>query len=477
MRSQRRACSIVFLACLALKCFAAAGGPMDYDEGIWNYIGRLWLVEGVPPYAGAVENKPPGLFLLYGISNYCFGPNAWFPRLIGCFCSAGTAALLCSIAARWRGPAAGWTAGLLFAVISTLGWVDGMLACQSEWPMIFFVVLALRLTGPGWERPRPFASAFLGGLALGAALNFKQTALADAGGLVLLCGIPLRSKGLPRAVLGGTLGVGLGLAAGIVPLLLSGGTWADYYDGVWRILALPGTAETDPALRFKGMVDFHRFLFATGLLPGVILLAVFWKRIRADVPWLPWLAAWLFLDWLAVNASGRYLRHQLAQIVPPACLVAGLAYATLLEVVRYEARTMLVRAGAVGLALLFLLDKTPLKSAEYLARGRTVKTAPVLLGEFLKAQTAEGERVYLWGDNVNVAYAVSERRAPGRYFNQLFLRLPGAEDEARAALESHPPAWIAVFAAEQERIPRWLKAQVSGYRKDGERFGYVLYRK
>ena len=38
---------------------------MAIDAGIWNYVARMWLYFDLPPYAGAVENKTPGIFYIF----------------------------------------------------------------------------------------------------------------------------------------------------------------------------------------------------------------------------------------------------------------------------------------------------------------------------------------------------------------------------------------------------------------------------
>ena len=53
------------------------------DEAMWHYIGRNWFRHGLIPYSGGVDNKSPLIFSVYGISDWLFGVNYWFPRLIG----------------------------------------------------------------------------------------------------------------------------------------------------------------------------------------------------------------------------------------------------------------------------------------------------------------------------------------------------------------------------------------------------------
>ena len=56
---------------------------ITFDESMWHYIGRNWIRNGLVPYQGGVDNKSPLIFLIFGISDWLFGVNYWFPRLLG----------------------------------------------------------------------------------------------------------------------------------------------------------------------------------------------------------------------------------------------------------------------------------------------------------------------------------------------------------------------------------------------------------
>ena len=54
---------------------------LNYDEYLWSYIGRIWNRNGIPPYIGAVENKTPGIFIVYAVSDFLFESNIFFIRI------------------------------------------------------------------------------------------------------------------------------------------------------------------------------------------------------------------------------------------------------------------------------------------------------------------------------------------------------------------------------------------------------------
>ena len=53
------------------------------DQGIWTYIGWAWQAKGVAPLSGAIENKPPGIYLLYAVSTRFSGVTTWFHAIAG----------------------------------------------------------------------------------------------------------------------------------------------------------------------------------------------------------------------------------------------------------------------------------------------------------------------------------------------------------------------------------------------------------
>src|SRR6476660_5695963 len=66
-----------------IVAFFTTNMVLNFDEAMWQYIGRNWLRNGLVPYSGGVDNKSPLIFLIFGISDRLFGVNFWFPRLLG----------------------------------------------------------------------------------------------------------------------------------------------------------------------------------------------------------------------------------------------------------------------------------------------------------------------------------------------------------------------------------------------------------
>ena len=86
---------IVFFTILQLLV-ALLSNHLNFDEAMWQYIGRNWFRNGMVPYGGGVDNKSPLIFAVFGLSDKLFGVNCWFPRILGTVCPI-CRNLLCSI--------------------------------------------------------------------------------------------------------------------------------------------------------------------------------------------------------------------------------------------------------------------------------------------------------------------------------------------------------------------------------------------
>lgn len=58
---------------------------LTFDESMWHYIGRNWIRNRLIPYTGGIDNKSPLIFFIFGISDWLFGVNYWFPPGYGNF--------------------------------------------------------------------------------------------------------------------------------------------------------------------------------------------------------------------------------------------------------------------------------------------------------------------------------------------------------------------------------------------------------
>ena len=93
--------------------------PPSCDESIFATGGNVWLRHEGLIYRDLLDNKPPAIYLVYGLSRLLLDSPFTDPRIAAGFCAAATAVLIALFAAKLLSPAAGILGGLAFALLST----------------------------------------------------------------------------------------------------------------------------------------------------------------------------------------------------------------------------------------------------------------------------------------------------------------------------------------------------------------------
>lgn len=446
-----------FLAAAVVVLLLGVSGELDnlIDEAIWEYTAWLWAVHGDPPYVGSFENKPAGIFLLYRVCYAIFGLNLWPVRVLGVAAIVGTMFLLHAIGRRCQGRVAGAMAALVFGLSAAHHVTDGYMLAVTESFMTFFTALALWQLVLNYLQPSQqssWRSMFGIGAALGAALCFKQIALADVVGLAPLYWLTIRRDASLKKVLfdvllmllGGSVVTGLGLA----PLLASGVTLGDYWNGAWGILfsqshALP-TGE-----RLK-------LIFRVWTNPAVaayypLLLLFLFQKTRLQKAGIPFwcLLFWLGMAFLGANASNVY-RHQLKQVMLPFSLVAGLGIGiTVDSAPGFTIRWLfwlymsIVAAFAPFNSVLIGMAKQFLPNVMS-SPGAIEEQTNHRVAEYICRHTDPSDCVYIWTINSHPIHLYAQRRSSCRYFNAIFRFAPDFESTSLAELAARPPKLIVV---------------------------------
>ena len=425
------------------------------DEAIWEYSAWLWAVYNAPPYVGSFENKPPGIFLLYRFCFDGFGLNLWPVRLLGVAAIVGTLFLVYTLARRYKGRIAGGMAALIFGLSMGHHATDGYMLAVTETFMIFFTALAFYLLSSiYWRRPAQSHWCFMLGIgaAFGAALCFKQIALADMVGLIPMYWVATWQNASPRRILLDAL---LMLVAGsavtvfsLLPLIADGVTLRDYWYGTWQILFYQSSA-ISAAERLKLIASTWTNPALVAYYPFVILYVFQKKRLqRAGIPFWS-LLFWLSLAFTGANASNVY-RHQIKQVMLPLSLVAGIGIGGFVESMSgFTSRWVLClylavvaalapfNSALIGIAKQALPNVMPCPGAEEEQTNRC-------LADYIRLNTYPSDYVYIWSINSHSIHLYSERRSPCRYSNAIFQCAPDFEATTAAELAACPPKLILI---------------------------------
>src|ERR1700748_2669390 len=159
---------ILLLAGLQLFITLLTNGfALSSDEAMWHYIGRNWFRHGLPPYSGGADNKSPLIFAVFGLSDWLFGVNYWFPRVLGTICQSVGIYYVYKIANQIAGKRAGILAITFYGLSVLWHCVDGRYASHTETYEVMFIIISFYLYLNSQNNKGFFLSGFLAGIGLG----------------------------------------------------------------------------------------------------------------------------------------------------------------------------------------------------------------------------------------------------------------------------------------------------------------------
>lgn len=437
---------ISLIITIILSIRACAMTKYACDEGIWNYVGYAWSHFNLPPYTGTIENKTPGIFYIFYISNWLFGVNNWFPRLLGIVVMGLTGLGLYALAARIRDQYAGILVLILYGLSSVSDRMDGQSPTATETYVLAFTVLAANLIFlAAREKSKKYYLGYLLliGASLGCSISFKQVAVFSVLGLMgLHFSLPNQFRKNRSTYLRDTGIISIGILTlmiiSIVPLLVSHVGIKDYFYGAWQLLLTPGTAESSLVNRFTSAILIHNSVDLRLYLPVLLIAIWLYKPMKElGIP-LPGIILWLFFEIIGAHASGRYFSHQLRMFLPPLTLLATFSLHTL--ILRYY-KWRLPEQGHLALitGIIFMLW-WPLWITQYNPKFPHVADATVA---WLHNHTTDHDYIYIFSlGEGNAIQAYSKRRSASRFFSNYFIEQKYAQLLMRQDFQAHPPKYI-----------------------------------
>ncbi len=313
--------------------------PWYDDEGIYAAVANS-LLNGQRLYTEVLDNRPPGIYLLYAVIIGVFGPNLAFIKLAAILSVIGSQLTLVRIGSNMWSRRAGLIAALLLGVLSSLPIFEGNIA-NAEIFMMFPTCLGMLL----WIKGRYFYS----GLAFGAALSIKQIAGAEFAAVlvtVMLFAPFWRRK------------AGLLLAGYSIPVLLML-AYVISTDSLGEFIYANFSYYTD-YLQRGARVHYSFGVVKVILLLSSILVMMAWARgPRTDKSAnmvLP--AMWLVFAFFGSILTGRPYVHYLIPIFPAVSLILGwcaVSWQTT-RIASVTWRKLLATSSVLGVSMWLLLS-------------------------------------------------------------------------------------------------------------------------
>lgn len=437
---------------IALVCIA--NGKMDKDEGIWSYIGRIWVENNLPPYIGAVENKTPGIYYINTLSYYLFGTNYFFPRLIGIAFIILNSFILYKIGTLIADKLSGTIAGVLFAFSMLWSAFYSPYLATTEVFMVLFTSIAFLVLFYIRKRNITPSAFLLSGLFLGLAINFKQIAVMGLFGIIVYTATKsdLRWSKKTYAIIAFTAGTVLSLIIGYIPLAFNGVSLHEYFQGAWLILANEGSSFTSSTYLWRIPRFIETFFYSKIVIyyPILIMGLIYRKTLFKNINRVNLLIFWLFFSFIGVNASGYYFDHHLIQMNPSLSLFIGIILS------RFSKNTNkdLLIPGFISLLIILphkpfvqnmstILDRSfgndisLMSSFKNHLKGFSDKKE---LGLWLKKRTDKNDYIFSWQLSVPLSY--SNRISPSKYFHSLFISPTKTEEFVLKKLKQNQPEYI-----------------------------------
>jgi hypothetical protein len=461
---------VILTALCVVGCVAASTRREGDDENIFRYIGYAWFRAGELPYRDAFENKPPGVFAVWGLVWLWADGSRVVGRLVGLTANIISAMLLGRLAARvWNRPV-GVLSGALFLSAACSGQF-GLPFSDTETFGTLFALGALNLV---WPRAYPVRGpislprAAIAGLLCGVAVLFKPV-FAIEGALVLACILLSAAPARRRALTGAGCARAAAMVGGaLVPIVLclayfqTQDALAQFSEVVIGSLSAPGTIPRGTVL--------HRFGFASGVLVEhcaqpvafalIVLGAVSLCELREPAHRASVTAClfWLTGVYVVIATQGHAYEHQFRQFLPPLSLLAagalptpGAGRGTALGATACPGR-LVAAIIAVAMGLTVLQTGTDLSQAAGLlpptARARIPSRSPEgqrAVQQAVEWLTRPADRI--WCYPTTSPYSDARRLSATRHFTPMFLSRPEARREVFSSLASGRARLVALDTA------------------------------
>ena len=446
-------------------------GPWRYDPAIFAYEGEL-VRQGAMPYLSFWDHKGPLIYLIDAAGLWLSGGRIW-----GVW-AAGLIAIWLAAEAGYRAMRASFgVAGALLGIVVFVFGLAGIatganVTEQYALPLAWASALVL----VRWSRTRrsTVATGFaLGGLGMLAFLlraNLAGAAASAALTIAIVLVQERRGSALVRQALGAVAGATV-VGGPIVAWLARGGALIAFWDQTIKYNLL----YSDTQWTQRVFAAVAGVWFATATVPVVLPiagLACCIRRLRRSgrndraYPVMLFATIWIVVELLLSSVSGRPYDHYSLLLLPPMAFVTAALVAEATPFILANARGVFRSPGVVvsAVALVVILP-VMLQLGVRAGTGQIVPSREssqvIPTAEFVRANTAPGDRLLVWGLAGGV-YFLADRPPASRFLFAFPLLTRTYGDSAApiflADLRRTPPAMIVDATDDDSNVPtlaRW----------------------
>jgi len=446
------------------------------DEGVYQAVGML-LKSGASLYSGAWDNKPPLLLAFYSL----FNSDQFMLRTISLVFGLLSVWLFYFISKKLfkENKLAISLATVLFAFGFGSMIIEGNIANTEN--LIILPILAgayLVLSGNKIKKSREFSTFLLAGFLFSIAFLSKIVAAFDFLAMFLFISIYSLSElktALKNKMIPFLLGFGIPVLLTIAYFLITN-NFKDFMDAF--LLSNVGYVGKENAFIIP-----QGFLIFKSTLLGLYLLFIYKKRESINKN-LMFILIWFGLGLFSAFFSQRPYTHYLIMFLPSFCLLAGAIITN-----RKERYYLL---GLLLLSYIFINNSFKLNTEisayykNYISYATGAKDLEsyqaffdrntprdYLLASYIKANTTESERIFIWGNNPQL-YKLSNKTPLLRYTAAYHITgFPEGLRDMTMALEKFQPKFIIIMPNANEPYPLPL----NNYNEKINIRGAIIYEK
>ncbi len=420
--------------------------PLNNDEAMWSYIGRVWNENNILPYIGTIENKTPGIFELNAISYSLFGVNVFFMRTLGLLSILLTTLTIYYLGKKLHSKLAGIFGMYIFGLTFTWIFLGGTFISCTETFMVFFSTLSFCFILKSKYSNKWKYLITLAGISMGISIAFKQIALTTTIALIFYYWFETSSNTNKKNKIIGlvllSFGILLSTFVSITPLLLQKVSLNDYFNGAWLIL-LNSASSSTMLNRISGF--FSNWLFSRIVIFYPFLFLILFQRNLLNKRYFICLLTWLLFDFIGVNSSGYFYGHQIKQLLPSLSIIVGITLSEILTNIKNVKSEFKFNQNVSILILIIIIvffpDKYTLKEA-YQRFAKQQENTNEEIGIWLRENSKKTDKVYILGTSGNPILFYTERVSSSKYFNSIFISSNKERDIVYAELKANPPLFI-----------------------------------
>lgn len=394
------ACLILIVLALASRAWIFGNPVIDIDEQFYLLVGDRML-HGSLPFVDIWDRKPIGLFLIYAFANWAFPNPIVGYQLLAALSVAATACVLFAMARRVTGFAAALGGAAAYvAWLLVFEGIGGQSPVFYNLPMAAAAAIVMALAGQS-DRPI-FARGCAAMLLTGLAMQIKYTAVFEG----LFFGMTLLWLNWTRreALFAQACHAAGWIACALVPTLAA-----------WGVYAAMGHGEAFIQTNFLSIFadraegGMRPYLLLAECLAGLTLFWlcgwIAWRRWRQadgrEGRQARWILLWTVAGLGGFFVFGNWYVFYLLPLLPPACLVAALAF----ERIAWKRTAIALLAGIGLIAGTFA---SIARMAE-LGNGDDIQRLTALI------ERHRGQGGIYVADGLPVLYLLTGSRLPSRY--------------------------------------------------------------